>query len=190
MLAQRQMIPLAKILGSLGILALTLSACASANEEIDHFGYAASTPIRDFNFAQHPIPRQLLDLQNPYGTTRQSGCAVWAEEINQLSTALFINRDRRVGFRRDGRDLTARTGNLRDTGVAAASTSFIPFRSVVRELSGAAQLEREAAAASDRGRHRIGYLIGLGRASRCPGFNAPHLDYLDPSAVLAPPPNR
>lgn len=161
----------------------TLSGCASTHEEVEHFGYAATAPVRDVNLRQYAIPQQLMDLQNPYGTTDRSGCAVWAQEVNQLSTALAINRDRRVGFRRDGNNFAARTGNLRDVGVQAAATYFIPLRGVVRELSGAAQFERDALAASDRGRHRIGYLIGLGRAHRCPGFENPALDQLDPPAL-------
>jgi hypothetical protein len=147
-----------------------LSACASFVDEVDHFRFAVMSPLRDFNLTQAPIPGQLQSLAQPYGFVDQSGCQAWGQEINDLETALSTNEGRRVGFRRDSETFTGRTGNLRDSGVRSATSQFIPFRSVVRQASGASRFEQRAENASDRARYRIGYLVGLGRSHRCPGF--------------------
>lgn len=151
---------------SLGLL----SACASLPEEIDNFRFAAMSPLRDFNLTQAPIPGQLTGLQQPYGYIDQSGCQVWTQEIDSLETALMTNDGRRVGFRRDSETFVGRSGNLRDSGIKSATSQFIPFRSIVRQASGASRFEQRAERASDRARYRIGYLVGLGRSHRCPGF--------------------
>lgn len=149
-----------------------LSACASFPEEVDHFRFAAMSPLRDFNLTQAPIPGQLNALTQPYGYIDQSGCQSWAQEIDSLEAALMTNDGRRVGFRRDSETFVGRTGNLRDSGVKSATSQFIPFRSVVRQASGASRFEQRAGQASDRARYRIGYLVGLGRSHRCPGFGS------------------
>lgn len=149
---------------------ILLTACASFSEEMDHFTFAASSPLRDVNLMQEPIPGQLRALNQPYGYTDKGGCEAWTREIKELEAALLANEGRRVGYRRDSDTFTGRTGNLRDVGVKSAASQILPFRGVVRQVSGAAQFEQQANRASDKARYRIGYLVGLGRASRCPGF--------------------
>lgn len=147
-----------------------LSACASFPEEVGHFRFAAMSPLRDFNLTQAPIPGQLNALAQPYGYVDQNGCQAWTQEINMLENALMTNDGRRVGFRRDSETFAGRSGNLRDSGIKSATSRFIPFRSIVRQASGASRFEQRAERASDRARYRIGYLVGLGRSHRCPGF--------------------
>lgn len=149
-----------------------LSACANFPEEVDNFRFAAMSPLRDFNLTQAPIPSQLNSLAQPYGFVDQSGCQAWVQEIHTLETALMTNDGRRVGFRRDSETFIGRSGNLRDSGVKSLTSQFIPFRSVVRQASGASRFEQRAERASDRARYRIGYLVGLGRSHRCPGFGS------------------
>ncbi|MEL6686943.1 MAG: hypothetical protein AAFP97_04910 [Pseudomonadota bacterium] len=147
-----------------------MSSCASYQEEEGHLAFAATAPFRVFNVGQEPIPGQLNALHQPYGYIDQSGCEAWTREINELDAAIEANAGRRVGYRRDSETFVGRTGNLRDQGVAALANTAVPFRGVVRQLSGAARYEQRAERASDRARYRIGYLVGLGRAHRCPGF--------------------
>ena len=154
----------------IGLSVSGLSACASLEEEIDHFQVAASSPFRDINLLQQPIPDQLQYLSHPYGQAGMSGCQAWSAEIQQLEQAYIANDGRRPGYRRDSITFVGRTGNLRDAGVRALSRSVLPFRGVVRQVSGAARLEQNAGRASDRARYRIGYLVGLARANNCPGF--------------------
>lgn len=147
-----------------------LTACASFSEEADHFQFAAMSPLRDFNLTQPPIPNQLNALYQPYGYIDQSGCQAWSQEIDELEAAINANEGRRVGFRRDSETWEGRSGNLRDVGVKAATSQIIPFRGVIRQVSGASRFEQRAETASDRARYRVGYLVGLGRSHRCPGF--------------------
>lgn len=149
---------------------ILLTGCASFSEELDHFTFAASSPLRDVNLMQEPIPGQLRSLRQPYGFTDQGGCEAWTQEIRELEAALIANEGRRVGYRRDSDTFVGRSGNLRDVGVKSAASQILPFRGVIRQVSGAAQFEQQANRASDKARYRIGYLVGLGRASRCPGF--------------------
>ncbi|MGB3456193.1 MAG: hypothetical protein WBA35_07515 [Litorimonas sp.] len=158
------------VLLSVLLLGGGLSGCASYSEEEANFRFAAMSPLRDLNIAQQPIPGQLNALYQPYGYADATGCRAWAGEIDDLQGALSVNEGRRVGFRRDSETFTGRTGNLRDTGVAALASSAIPLRGLVRQASGASRFEQRAMRASDRARYRIGYLVGLGRSHGCPGF--------------------
>lgn len=161
--------------GLMLVVAPVLSSCASYVEEEDHLAFAATAPFRVFNIGQEPIPGQLNALHQPFGYIDQSGCEAWAREIRELEVAILANAGRRVGYRRDSETFVGRTGNLRDQGVAAIANTAIPFRGVVRQLSGAARYEQRAQRASDRARYRIGYLVGLGRSHQCPGFGTlPH----------------
>lgn len=148
----------------------SLSGCATFAEELDHFAFAAAAPLRDLNLTQTPIPGQLQALAQPYGDSDKTGCQAWSQEINDLEASLRANAGRRVGFRRDGGTFVGRTGNLRDSGVRAAVSQFVPYRAVIRQASGASRFEQQAERASDRARFRIGYLVGLARANRCPDF--------------------
>ncbi|MEM7727723.1 MAG: hypothetical protein AAF311_00450 [Pseudomonadota bacterium] len=144
--------------------------CASLPEEEANLRFAAMAPLRDLNIGQPPVPGQLNALYQPYGYIDQTGCRAWSREIGELEAALLQNEGRIIGFRRDNETFEGRVGNARDSGVAALARSPIPFRGVVRQLSGAAQFEQRAFRASDRARYRIGYLVGLARSHRCPGF--------------------
>ena len=154
------------------LLALSLAACATPKEELSNFGYAASTPLRDLGVTGKPVPGQLRALNNPFGYGPNSQtCAGLYNEVLSLQQAIEANSGRYVGYRRNNDTRTGRFGNARDTGVAAAVTSFIPFYPVFRQVTGAAARDARAEAANNQARLRIGYLVGQGRAYRCPGFN-------------------
>lgn len=174
-------IVIALMVGSAG-----LSGCASLEEEVDHLQFAVLSPARDANLLQQPIPEQLQYLSHPYGHAAQSGCAAWTSEIRQLETAIIANDGRRPGFRRDPNTFVGRTGNLRDAGVRALSRSVLPFRGIVRQVSGAAKLEQNADSASDRARYRIGYLVGLARSNGCAGFSESPVRMATPASPYSP----
>ena len=146
------------------------SGCASTNDEIDHFGYAALSAARDFGIGAKPIPATLQQLQNPFGAVPVESCRHWYQEARYLEHAIKENEGRRVGYRRDNSSFKGRVGNLRDVGVKTAATIFTPYRGIVRQLTGAAAHEKDAKQADQRARLRLGFLVGQGRANRCPGF--------------------
>lgn len=149
---------------------IALSACATPREEISHFKYAALSTVRDFNVSTEAIPEQLRDLENPYGYTSHDGCEGWYFEALNLKDAIQKNEGRRVGYRRDGQTFKGRLGNIRDEGVKTVATNFTPYRGLVRQFSGAAAYDQKAQKADQRARERFGFLIGLGRAHNCRGF--------------------
>lgn len=155
---------------AIAITTLSLLGCESAPEEIDHFKYAMLSATRDFNFRTQDIPQQLKDLKNPYGYGADQSCEGMWREIQYLKYAIEVNDNRRVGYRRDNETLVGRFGNLRDEGVKTAATFFTPYRGAVQQVTGAAAFEKRALDANKRARIRLGYLIGQGRAYKCPGF--------------------
>lgn len=155
---------------SLTILAgSVLTACASTKE----LGYSAAAPLRDLNIGTRPVPGQLANLNNPYGTDTQTSCSAIFREAKQISDALSRNNRRYAGTRRDNSTAGGQIGNVADVAVESATTFWIPFRGLIRQISGAAGRERKAIAADARGRERLGFLIGMGTTLRCPGFDLP-----------------
>ena len=71
-----------------------------------------------------------------------------------------------------GADLDIATGERRDITIGkvakSAVGSFIPFRGLIREVSGAADHQRDFEEAIFAGAVRRGYLKGLGEARECP----------------------
>ncbi|MGB0907752.1 MAG: hypothetical protein ACPGVT_09685 [Maricaulaceae bacterium] len=161
---------------------MSLSACMSIPNVIEipdgqygkvfnYIPYAATTPLRDLNITQAPIPSQLDTLSNPYGTDTHISCGAVLAEAQALNAAITDNLPKNPGSRHDKNTRAGNLGNAMDAGVKAISISPIPFRGVVRFLSGATYHERDIMRADQKGRERLGFLIGIGAANRCPGFN-------------------
>lgn len=134
--------------------------------------YSVAAPMRDLNIGTKRIPEQLQALQNPYGTDTQKSCAAILGELRALDRALNTNHTNNPGtlHRRDTR--AGNFGNAIDATTKTLATSLIPFRGVVRFASGASYRDKQALEADRRGRERMGFLIGVGSANRCPGFHA------------------
>lgn len=120
----------------------------------------AATPITDLNLTRDEIPEVLtLAVTAPYGNEGLSGCKEIGAEIAGLDRVL-------------GDDLDIDTGQRRDITLGkiakSAVSSFIPFRGIIRELSGAADHQRDFQEAIFAGAVRRGYLKGLGEQKGCP----------------------
>ncbi len=120
----------------------------------------ASTPITDLNLTRDEIPDVLkLAAVSPYDNAGLSGCKEIGAEIAGLDRVL-------------GDDLDIDTGQRRDITIGkiakSAVSSFIPFRGIIRELSGAADHQRDFQEAIFAGAVRRGYLKGLGEQKGCP----------------------
>jgi hypothetical protein len=120
---------------------------------------AAMTPAEDVNLKKREIPAVLLSAQtDPYAPEATRNCAQLNTALESLDGALGPDFD--SGER-------AKKG-LTKTGVAKSVVgSFIPFRGVVREVSGAAGAERRYNAAVDAGIARRGYLRGIAKMRGC-----------------------
>ena len=119
----------------------------------------AKTPLTDLNLARDPIPELLLAAAAaPYDSEGLTGCGDIGGAIAKLDAVLGPDLDIADADRDDISD-----GRIAKSWVG----SFIPFRSIVREVTGAADHQRDFEAAIMAGLVRRGYLKGLGERMGC-----------------------
>lgn len=147
-------------------MALALACPALAQEEKPvsqrepDVGNVASTPADDLNLSKEDIPEVLLKaVADPYDRTGLRSCLQLAEAVEELDAVLGADFDTYSG---DQRRVSA--GRIAKSAVG----SLIPFRGIVRELTGAAKNEREFEEAVMAGAIRRGYLKGVGEEMGCP----------------------
>lgn len=120
----------------------------------------ALTPLSDLNLARDPIPPILMEAQhNPYANDGIESCADIREAVGDLDAVLG-----------DDFDTTAPEERRLSPGGVAQSVigMFIPFRGIIREVSGANDHEFAFREAIGAGLMRRAYLKGLGEARDCP----------------------
>jgi hypothetical protein len=122
-----------------------------------------TSPLRDLNLKRDEIPPILLKASaNAYDLTGLRRCSALSGAIAELDAVLGpdfdVPTDR--GKRRRGEDLAF---------VAADSLlgTLIPFRGIIREISGARQAQRERLGAVFAGVARRSYLKGIARQRGC-----------------------
>lgn len=119
----------------------------------------AMTPLNDLNLARDELPPVLVAAAaDPYANTGLTDCRAIEAAIADLDLTLGPDMD--VAQSQADR---LSTGRMAKSVVA----SFIPFRGILRELSGAAEQERTLQAAIYAGAIRRGYLKGLGEQKGC-----------------------
>ncbi len=122
----------------------------------------ASQPARDVGAAKTTIPVPIQQAAAaPYSLKGLKSCA-------QLSRAIF-ELDDVLGPDYDGAVVTHenKVGKLAEAGGKTIINTIIPFRSLVREISGAAPAERRLAADIRAAFARRGFLRGVATARRC-----------------------
>ena len=140
--------------------ALLLAASPALSQRADKVAEeAVMTPVEDVNLKKRDIPPVLLSaVDDPYSVEATRNCTQLNVALAELDAAL-------------GPDFDA--GKPRKTGLNATTVaksvvgSFIPFRGVIREVTGAAGAQRRYNAAVDAGLARRGYLRGIAQARRC-----------------------
>ncbi len=132
---------------------------AQVNPDRPDVGDVAMTPLDDLGITSKDIPEVLLRaVLDPYSMEHMHTCNSMTAEIMRLDGVLGEDYDAyaegKGGF---------------DVGRAAQSLvgSIIPFRGVVREVTGAAGKDREMAAAITAGMVRRGFLKGVGLERGC-----------------------
>lgn len=120
---------------------------------------AVMTPVEDVNLKRREIAPILVSaMDDPYATSGTRNCS----QINATLTDL----DAVLGPDFDADSPTEK--RIRADKIAKSVVgSFIPFRGVIREVSGAAGAERRYNAAVDAGIARRGYLRGIARSRGC-----------------------
>lgn len=145
---------------------LTLSASPAlagqdkpmTNDEPDAVD-VAKTPVTDLNIDKREIPAILLQAQaRPYTLTGLGRCSGLMSEVAALDQILGPDID--LPEEERGR---ISPGRVAKTVVG----SFIPFRGLIREVSGANDHDRRVRVAVQAGLVRRGFLKGVGQAKGC-----------------------
>ncbi|MEO9131275.1 MAG: hypothetical protein ABI240_08715 [Sphingomonas sp.] len=138
-----------------------LPAAAQTDSNVKQAGEVVSQPVRDVGIEKTKTPPLLIEVSHdPYGSAGTATCRQIAASIGDL-TAL-IGPDYTIASKPKKR-------NIVKAGGQAVVNSLIPFRGLVREVSGAAPAERRYDAAVNAGFARRGFLRGLQQARKCRG---------------------
>ncbi|MFN4019317.1 MAG: hypothetical protein ACK4IC_02235 [Erythrobacter sp.] len=120
----------------------------------------AKTPLRDLNIDARDIPDALqVAVENPYATAHLKNCNAIIADIAELDRVLGADYDI---AQNDGNDRLSE-GRIGQSMVG----SFLPFRGILREVTGAASNDRALRAAYTAGMVRRGFLKGLGLGRGC-----------------------
>lgn len=119
----------------------------------------AETPLSDLNVKKGDIPPVLTQaLDDPYSLAGMKSCPALTREVDLLNSALGDDVD----------IASARKNGLKAGSVAQSVVGgFIPFRSVIREVSGANAEQRKMEMLIRAGMARRGFLKGIGMTRGC-----------------------
>lgn len=147
--------------GIAGMLALLAVPAAARQDDGAGAREIALAPLSDLNLRRDPIPDALVRARlAPYASEGLDDCTGIREEIGNLDAVLGEDLDTAP----PDAERNLSTGRLaRD-----ALTSLIPYRGLVRELTGANEHEANFRQAIAAGLMRRAYLKGLGQAKDCP----------------------
>lgn len=125
-------------------------------------GEIVSQPVRDIGIGNKKVPPILATaVESPYAPPRGKGCAGITREMANLNAVLGPD------FGKGTEANESKFGKVADVGGSALVNSLIPFRGLVREVSGAAASDRRMAVAVSGGVARRGFLHGLGQRMGC-----------------------
>ncbi|MEQ5786491.1 hypothetical protein J3454_01145 [Erythrobacter sp. NFXS35] len=143
--------------GATALLAAPLAAQVMPEPDATE---VAKTPLRDLNIDARDIPEPLqIAVRDPYESARMTDCNAIVADIAALDRVLGADYDIAED---DGNDRFSEGRIAR--GVVG---SFMPFRGIVREVTGAASNDRLLRAAYTAGMVRRAFLKGLGMGRGC-----------------------
>jgi hypothetical protein len=136
------------------------SKIASVGKET---GRIVSQPARDVGASKIKVPPILEQAEtDPYTIARTQNCATITAELTELDVALGPD------FVAGGEEKKEnKAGKLAAAGGQTVVNALIPFRGLVREISGAAPAQRRLNDAVDAGNARRGFLRGLMVSKGC-----------------------
>lgn len=112
----------------------------------------ATQPARDVGIDKKEVPAVLAEAaDDPYSLADARTCGQITNAIRALNVELGPDFGAESG----------KKGSILKAGSAAVVNTLIPFRGIVREVSGAASADRRLAAATQAGIARRGFLRGV-----------------------------
>jgi len=125
-------------------------------------GEIATQPVRDVGVQKIDIPLPIQQAAAaPYSLKGLNGCAQLNRAIFELSDVLGPDYDGAVTVHEN------KAGKLAEAGGKTIVNTIIPFRGLVREISGAAPAERRLNADIRAAFARRGFLRGVATARKC-----------------------
>jgi hypothetical protein len=131
----------------------------------DSLKRAASRPLRDLNLVKPKIEPELVAIMaNPYDIRRLRSCRELNRESLRMTALVGPDVDDPALAGRNGRPIEAM---LLDSAESITG-SLVPGQGIIRQLSGANNAAREAAAARLAGQLRRAHIKGALKARGCP----------------------
>lgn len=119
-------------------------------------------PARDVGVSRKQIPPPLVKAtESPYSLTGLKNCRQLAAAISELNDVIGPDFTGAAAYREN------RAVKFAEAGGKSVVNSLIPFRSLVREVTGAAPADRRLRAAINAGFARRGYLRGVYATRGC-----------------------
>lgn len=146
---------------------------------------AAMAPLEDVNLRRDEIPLRLQQIVSPYEPVQKQDCITIGVEVLELTNILGPDADAPPPDTTDAERNGDTASRLALQQVSSTMSDFIPFRSLVREATGAGAHARRLRAAYERGVQRRAYLKGIGASMGCAPPAGPH-----PLAGIPAPPPR
>ena len=195
-----------KTLISASLAALLCAACASTptqtadttdpenigateraiQQSQDGFGDAAMSPLEDVNLIRDEIPEYLKTIKNPYNVELEISCDEIGREVTRLDALLGRDWDIPPPDKKGLSDQAADGASTAflDT-VSSSASGLIPYRGIVRTVTGANSHATKVRKAYERGSHRRTFLKGMGMVKGCTFPAAPlPLPEEDPKIVF------
>ncbi len=142
---------------------------ATGGDVYSGVGTAAKQPFRDLNMMQDPIPLVLIRAEaSPYDIEGLDSCDAILNKVAQLDLALGPDLD---SPKDHGRSRTSHTASMAAVAALDAASSaaegFLPMRSVIKQVSGAARYDNHVKHAVLAGTVRRGFLKAVGMQHNC-----------------------
>jgi hypothetical protein len=126
-------------------------------------------PIADVNLQKKEIPPKLIEaLQNPYSLEGIRRCREVIAEVEALNAVLGPDFDTPAE-----QTLGTKRRNSAMTVAGSLINGLIPFRSIIREVSGANRADQDYREAIYAGVVRRGFLKGYGKSRSCMAPGSP-----------------
>jgi hypothetical protein len=155
-MSRRALIALAS---AVALLAAVPLVAQQKQTNMQQAGDIAKQPGRDVGIVKTKIPPLLQEtVKDPYGLSGLGRCDQIADAVDELTSVL--GPDFVAG------DPLRQKRKIKVTGDTVAGL-IVPFRGVVREVSGAASAQRALNRAIDAGMARRGFLRGVYQARGC-----------------------
>lgn len=125
---------------------------------------ALMAPVRDLNLVRDQVPQVLTGAaEAPYLDPQNASCTELASMIAPLDKALGPDRGDGAEAPKQG------ASNMVFGAMADVTRDVIPFRGVVRRITGAAKHDQSVREAREAGQLRRAYLKGFASANGCYG---------------------